>query len=72
MITGQCAHLLPQPGGAARHVRLWEEHGRETWVRIPGDDDEFASFRGRVRDLPGRRTGRLLVPATLHVSAGPP
>lgn len=70
MITGQCAHLLG-PGGAARYVRLWEEHGRGPQVRIRGDD-EFASFRGRVRDLPVRQTGRLLGPAALHVPAGPP
>jgi hypothetical protein len=31
------------------------------------DDDEFASFRGRVRDLLVRQTNRLLVPATPHV-----
>lgn len=30
------------------------------------DDDEFAAFRGRVRELLVRQTNRLLVPATDH------
>jgi hypothetical protein len=35
------------------------------------EDDEFASFRGRVRELLVRQTNRLLVPATEHVPVFP-